>query len=728
MERRLKSIAFRVAAASLPLVALLLIEAGLRVAGVEREARSPFHSVHRHEQHLVLNPAYVQRYFNTFSPGVAFHPFEKEKPEDSFRVFTFGGSTTAGFPAEAYAFPVLLRAHLESYLPSLRSEVVNLALTATNSFTIWDLSRDVVRLVPDAVVVYAGHNEYYGAFGAGTSVNRMGNVTWLKRLVIRLKRSVIYTLLEKMLGAVVSATDVEGRTMMAEAVGEASIPLDGEVFRRGVRQFEKNMTDAVRRFCDGGVPVYLATVTSNLSGQSPLGDDAVARRFFESGVEARARGDADEARTAFERARELDDLRFRAPEAVNASIRKLTAGSCASLVDVAAVFRGAAGDGLEGNDLFVDHLHPSVRGHGLIAKSFAEALVDHARLRGRQRLTLPDSEPVIDPLEEAMAELRIARLTMGHPFVRGLEPEEEARRYRRFVREFAARGEVDSLAALVVTSAMSEDAAFDRLIEVALQRADTVGALTLYRSVLGRRPFAKELAQKATLYRAGGRSAPELAAEITRTAANRWREPLFLNALASALMDVSEPASATIVVDWLGDHAHDSPAFSFNRARLALLQGAPGEATPHLQRLRTDLALTLPEERLLTPLVFRSALGLEVGDFGAQVWRGDNLRRAGGLKEAIESYEAALAQRPGELSLQNNIATVYAQLGDSAQAVRRFQSVLEQDSMYVDAWVNLGVFYLQTGDVRSAGLALGRAAAIDPNHPVLQRLRAGTGR
>jgi tetratricopeptide (TPR) repeat protein/lysophospholipase L1-like esterase len=728
MPSKLKPVLFRVAAVLIPLLVLLFIEAGLRVAGVAEDSTRPFRRIDGHEDHLILNGRYTQRYFNTFAPGVSFDPFRAVKPDRTFRLFAFGGSTTVGFPNNGYAFPAQLRSRLEMFLPDLRSEVVNLALTATNSYTIRDLSRDVVGYEPDAVLIYAGHNEYYGAFGAGASVNRLGNREWLKRLVIRLKRSVVYTMMERVARWIRPSADVIGRTMMAEAVGEASIPLDGKAFLQGTRQFENNMSEVLRVFCDADVPVYLATLTSNLEGQPPLGENPAAAEAYAAGRRSVDAGEWVTARESFVRAKELDELRFRAPEEMNRAIRRLVEGSCATLVDVSAEFRDASREGIEGDQLFVDHLHPTVAGQDLIARSFFKELLNHPELQERATLSFAEAPPQVDPFDRAASELRISRLTMGYPFVRGFSPKEEADRYRAFVSEFVTRGTVDSLAALSVLGEMSEDDAFAAAIYFSRSRADTTSALLMYRSWLGRRPFNTELAEQAVLFAVDNSRSSALVRDISRMWANRTANLFFVHALTSTSIDLGLMSDADILLGWSMQNDPDSPALLFNRMRRQMASGDTAGSREIAARLRSIYDPGIDPSGQPGSVSIRDILGVEVGDFQALVRRGDVLRRAGRLSVAIESYESALRRKPDDLPLRNNIATVFLQLGDTTEAIARYRDVLEADSTFIESWINLALYYGSTGQVRRANEALGRAMEINPDHPVIKRLRSARSR
>lgn len=84
----------------------------------------------------------------------------------AIRIFVMGESAAAGFPYQANAaFSYVIADVLQDAFPSDTIEVVNLGISATNSYTIADLVPDVIAQKPDAVLIYAGHNEYYGALG-----------------------------------------------------------------------------------------------------------------------------------------------------------------------------------------------------------------------------------------------------------------------------------------------------------------------------------------------------------------------------------------------------------------------------------------------------------------------------------------------------------------------------------------------------------------------------------
>jgi tetratricopeptide (TPR) repeat protein len=82
----------------------------------------------------------------------------------------------------------------------------------------------------------------------------------------------------------------------------------------------------------------------------------------------------DMAASAFEKARDLDGIPFRAMSTLN----RLLAGICRKekvpLVDSIASFRMHAQEQLIGHDLIVDNVHPSLDGAFLVASGFCRAL------------------------------------------------------------------------------------------------------------------------------------------------------------------------------------------------------------------------------------------------------------------------------------------------------------------------------------------------------------------
>jgi hypothetical protein len=190
---------------------------------------------------LVVNRDIARRYFHAESrpPTPPREPFAREKPAGALRIFAIGESSTAGFPyPRNVLFSRLVRDALRQALPGDSIEVVNLGLAATNSYALLDQIDEVLDQRPDAVLVYAGHNEYYGALGVGSTVGS-GLPPSLVRASLAVQRwrlgMAMRRLLEKVRGGGRAISD-ETASFMESVVRDQHITLGSEAYTRGVRQ------------------------------------------------------------------------------------------------------------------------------------------------------------------------------------------------------------------------------------------------------------------------------------------------------------------------------------------------------------------------------------------------------------------------------------------------------------------------------------------------------------
>ncbi len=582
---RTKALAFKALAVALPFVALLLIEGALRLAGVGEARRRPFVAVPGHETSVALDPDFGALFFRGFRPGAAFDPLDAEKEPGTLRVVALGGSTTAGFPYHwYYGFPARLEDRLAVMLPGRRVEVANLGLTATNSYTLWTLAEPVVEQRPDAVVIYAGQNEYYGAYGTGGTQGWTGTSIPLKRFVIGASRWALVSGLGSLVGG--EADPGGGRTMMARVVRDAAISEGGETYRAGIAQYEANLRDALRTFERAGIPVFLATLVSNLADQAPLGDEPSAQEAYDRGRQLLARGDSAAARAAFLDAKEADGVRFRAPEAMNGVVRRLASEfPNVTLVDVQERFRQASPGGVEGASLFTDHLHPNARGYALMADAFAGAM--RAELPALRDAPDPGPAPSgVDAVEAAVARLQIAVLTNGYPFRKDRTPAQAEAAARAVADSMARSGSTDALAVRVMVEGMPAEAALDDAVRQARAEGDTLAALRLYDGLLHWQPFNEPLIDRAVGYALQDPAYDAETAALARYAVTHTASPFSLNALAVVALRQGDLAQAGALLAAVERVAPASPEMLFNKARLLVVQGDTLGARAYFERYR----------------------------------------------------------------------------------------------------------------------------------------------
>jgi len=424
-----------------------------------------------------LNPACKNRYFGNstrFTPDPSPEYLGADKPAGTFRIFCLGGSTTVGYPYWYNgAFASFLRERLKALCPGQPVEVINLGMTATNSYTVLDIGRELFRYQPDLVIVYDGHNEFYGALGVASNArlttSRTLNLLYLRLVHMRTFQLVREGLL-KVLG-LFGTQDEEsvGRTTLMEQVaGGRTVPQGSRLYNQAFEIFQKNMLALADLCRQHHIPLLFSTQASNLRQQVPFVslhaaglDPAVIRRFqqlFQIGRDLQARGQADSARVPFQeamqldssyaevhyrlaqccdalghkeqalheyqRARDLDALRFRTDSRFNDLIRSMAHREGCQVADIELCFKAASPDSLIGLNLISEHLHPTARGQFLMAAEYARILQQRGlpvpaaawEHGGAAAESLLWQNRPLTPVDDYMAERKIALLTTRWPF------------------------------------------------------------------------------------------------------------------------------------------------------------------------------------------------------------------------------------------------------------------------------------------------------------------------
>ncbi|MGH7650300.1 MAG: hypothetical protein ACREMS_00505 [Gemmatimonadaceae bacterium] len=385
----------------IPILIIGVIEATLRLVRPDGGLPLFVHARIVNGNYLVANQHVGERWFAGVAnpPNPAPEMFAAEKPTRAFRVFVLGESATAGFPyPRNVMFSRLLRDVLRDVLPGDSVEVINLGIAATNSFAMLDVAKEVAAQHPDAVLIYAGHNEYYGALGTASRVSIPGGVGMV-RLYLRLLRLRTVLALRNGIAAIRrkpgSQSDLEAASLMEVLARDRQIPLNSKPYHQGVRQFESNLEAIARVFRRNGTPVLIGSLASNLRDQPPFAAEANssrggARTAYDSAQAALGRGDSLTAKRLFIRARDLDVVRFRAPSEFNEVIRRVCTRTGAVYVPVAEDFASVSPGGVPGSNIFLEHVHPTRDGQALIGRVFFESLlragllgqsVDTTRLR-----------------------------------------------------------------------------------------------------------------------------------------------------------------------------------------------------------------------------------------------------------------------------------------------------------------------------------------------------------
>ena len=378
-----RTVLFKVISILLPFLMLFILEMSLRLFHYGYDT-SLFIEHPRDQRYLVLNPHASRKYFTdpAMAPSGNSEPFKKIKDENTCRIFVLGESTTIGYPYfHNGSFHRWLQYRLMRTFPGRSFEIINLSVTAVNSYTVLGFAKELVDYQPDAMLIYSGHNEYYGTLGVASTSRLSGNRT-LIRLMLTLRRLRLTQLLtngyRKLMGLFRPAANYSGETLMQVMVADAHIPYGSVVYQRGLDQFEANMDETLKLFSDRHIPVYISNLVSNEKDMKPfvsMEPENNAANNYSLGRLAYERGDTGQAGAYFTKAIDLDGLRFRAPAAMNGIIARLCSKySDAHWVDARAEFGDWSAGHLIGDELLLEHVHPNLTGYALLSDAFYREL------------------------------------------------------------------------------------------------------------------------------------------------------------------------------------------------------------------------------------------------------------------------------------------------------------------------------------------------------------------
>lgn len=474
----------RFAALLVGLVLVVLLEGALRLVPALRPPAFALLLATVEDRTLnAVNPDYPQSFFagvagDLPAGGVRMtpRPYVEPAPPEALRVLFAGGSTVQGFPhPKRLSAPSHLQEMLRDLHPGRPIEVFNAGITAASSFAVARAVEDGVRaLEADLVVVYTGHNELYGVYGAA-SLAQGGRGLWSKRLHYGVMQWRMTRLVVGLLGAF-GTEEAQPADLLETMSRTGSVPVDDPRRERAAVNLEGNLRDVAALCRERGIPLVLCTLTSNergfapARGDPPSGEDgaayldllqagsrgqaaAAALRALEEARELREEdaylhflrghhlerlGDGFAARQAYLQARELDTRPWRATARLNEVVRRVAAEEGAILAEVEARFLDhspAAGVGWE---LMADHLHPTAAGQALLARAVAAALretpqpwgfppqrLQQLQADNRYRQRLGDL-----PVEQLAVTRAMARLFASPPMDEGNESRAEDLRRR----------------------------------------------------------------------------------------------------------------------------------------------------------------------------------------------------------------------------------------------------------------------------------------------------------
>jgi len=386
------------------------------------------------------NPNFADQFYPpSLNVGPLQNTFAAARSDDRLRVFVLGGSAAMGFPHKNHGVDRLLAAQLRALFPHKDVEVVNTAMTSVNSHVVYQVAQTLPPGSADVAVVLMGNNEVVGPYGPGTfNQNFLSSLSAIRGLQ-SLKRTRLWQLLDSSLDEVQSGdakADLEwqGMQMFVDNAVAEDDPRMSAVYEH----FEGNLRDIVDTLQAKGMHVVLSTVPVNLRQSAPflsvsrddLSDSDEAKltalreraelqarnnrwreaqdlwqqalaldaghadTHFQLATSLENLGEYAKARSHYERALDLDGLRFRADTRINAIIERVAReydSSQVSFVHSSKGFDRASAPYAPGWDLLVEHVHYDFSGNAVLARIFARAIARHLSPTTPPKLLTPEA-------------------------------------------------------------------------------------------------------------------------------------------------------------------------------------------------------------------------------------------------------------------------------------------------------------------------------------------------
>ncbi|MFV1965018.1 MAG: hypothetical protein ACC628_06315 [Pirellulaceae bacterium] len=426
----LKGFAFRFAAVMLALSPFVAAEIVLRWAdwGSVTETVDPYLGFGQVHPLFELNTNANR--FETSEKRLAFFcrdSFAAEKARNEYRIFCLGGSTVQGRPyAIETSFTTWLELSLQAADARRRWEVVNCGGVSYASYRLINILREVLHYDPDLVIVYTGHNEFL-------EDRSYQNVKQTPRLVATmhgwLSHSHFYNVCRAgwlhLRGARIGETKPPATQLPAEvdAVLDYRDGLrwygrDDDWQRDVVEHFQFSLERMVRVAETAGVPFVFVNPVSNLKDCPPFKaenrgdlsprvlaefdtlwgraksldaeqevqrlayvqaaiaiDHRHAGAHFLKGHCLLAQRRFAEAKESFLHAKDEDLCPLRMIEPLHAAIRRVASRHGTPWVDVRQLFEEHTADGIPGKELMLDHVHPRISGHQMVASALLDEMV-----------------------------------------------------------------------------------------------------------------------------------------------------------------------------------------------------------------------------------------------------------------------------------------------------------------------------------------------------------------
>lgn len=401
----------------------------------------------RKTKSLYLNQDYFNDFFiyelpafyTTSSANRAIHLQKNNR----VRIFCLGASTTAGYPYNTFpqfkcpaSFPNYLRAILQynDTIPDL--EILNAGCNALDCFSVLQVFKDLKKYKPDVIIVYTGHNEYFGPneFTLPKEKALLYHNHALSGLLFRLRQTYLYQALRWFIRLFAKRTQA-GHQDYLDWSKQNYVTADDPINKVVKENFQRNLTELVQLAKKFGIRVVLCTPVSNWTFPPFISkhghdltsqeisiwdslethaqtyyreekynqainvwqqmkdiDSTFADLYYQSGkvyTKLKMYGEA-----AFElwEAKDFDALPFRAKSFISPIVREIARIENVILADIEQFFIQISNQLLPHPTLLLEHLHPTESGYYYISLNIAQVMVQNHIFKGINEIEYPEVE------------------------------------------------------------------------------------------------------------------------------------------------------------------------------------------------------------------------------------------------------------------------------------------------------------------------------------------------
>ena len=360
--------------------------------------------------------------------------FQTAKAEHEYRIFFLGGSTVRGRPFTVdTAFAKWVELELNARCESSRQyQSINCGGLSYASYRLVRIHREILEYDPDLVVVATGHNEFledrtfhdakqHAKSKLGSSLH---SINWIRSLQGDDVQSFKDQSQQKLPANVKARLDANS--------GYASYHWDPEWKQQVIEQYRQSLETIIAQCMESRTALVFVCLGSNLRDCPPIKSElpdtlrdstrqnwlslfADATRYRHDPITALEKyqhcveifgehallhyriarchellNHPALARKHYLLAKDYDICPLRLTEQMDSIQRELAAKHGIPLVDARQAIEQASVDKIPGYEMYVDHVHPSIHGHQIIASAIVEKLSQSQILPGGKLFSVAD--------------------------------------------------------------------------------------------------------------------------------------------------------------------------------------------------------------------------------------------------------------------------------------------------------------------------------------------------